>query len=94
MLELNMMENAKNVENNLEQAKRNYSIIIKPLEAKNNNYISLTQTIPQGTNDTIFYLVGATKEYINKIDKNKYRVGQMVENIKYQGLFDVSYIIK
>jgi len=94
MLELNEMENTKNVENNLEQAKRDYSIVIKPLEAKKNDYIGITQSIPQGTNDTIFYLVGTTKEYINKIDKNKYRIGQMVENIKYPGLFDVSYIVK
>lgn len=94
MLELNEIETTKNVENNLEQAKRDYSITVKPLEAKNNDYISITKSIPQGTNDTIFYIIGATKEYINKIDRNTYRVGQMVENIKYLGLFDVSYTKK
>jgi len=95
MLELNSMQNQKNVQYNLkQQAKKDYSIAIKPIEAKNNNYINLTQTIPQGTTDTIFYLIGANKEYINKIDRNKYRVGQMVENIKYPGLYDVSYTVK
>lgn len=96
MLELNSIEKTKNVENKLNQAKNEQvtniipSIDVRKAE-QNNNYISLIGMIELETQDTIFYLIGATKKFINRIDKNKYSVGVMFENSKHQGLYDVNY---
>jgi hypothetical protein len=76
------------------------SIIVTPVGQRgnkgkdSNNYLSLLYFISKSTNDTTFKLTGATKEYINSIDRNKYRVGDMVQNETNPRLFDVTYVNK
>lgn len=96
MLEINMLEKTKSVENQIMQAKndgvvekQNGSTIIE--QKKSKDYLSLVHTIQRGTNDTTFRLTGASMEFINNIDKNKYRLGAVIENQEYPKLYDVSY---
>ncbi len=100
MLEINLQEKAKSVENQMMQAKNEpvktiksgLSIGVKSIEPeKNNEYISLTHSIQRETNDTIFRLVGATMEYINNIDTKNYKLGAVIENQDNPRLYDVSY---
>ncbi len=97
MLELNTLEKNKNVENQLEQSKiekvPEYSIQVRPI-IRQKEYLDLIIITPTNGTDTIFQLIGATKEYINKIDKNKYVVGQMIANDTHPGLYDVNYKTK
>lgn len=91
MLELNTIEKNREVESELKQAKRNnLSIAIKPIKP-NKNTKHLIQIISVETQDTIFQAIGATKEFIDNIDDNKYHVDQIVESEKYPELFDVNY---
>lgn len=90
MIELNTNEKTRKVKTQLEQAKiENDNIIVKPI--KSPNYISLAYNIKIESGDTIFHLIAATKKYINNIDKNKYEVGAMTENLKHPNLYNVSY---
>ena len=100
MLEINMLEKTRNIENQIQQTmntsvntqKSKFSIGVKKIESeKNKDYISISHKIYVETNDTIFYLTGATKEYINKINKNKYIVSAIIENSNYPNLYDVNY---
>lgn len=97
MLELNTLEKTKSVENQLEQSKiektPEYSIQVRPV-VKQKEYLNLIIMTPIEGTDTTFHLVGATKEYINKIDRNKYEVGQMIANDTHPGLYDVNYRTK
>jgi hypothetical protein len=101
MLEINMMEKAKNVENQVMKAKDepivltekpNLSINVRPVEPKKaKEYISMTIMIELESNDTIFNVSGGTKEFVNKIDKNKYSLGAIVENETNPKTYDFSY---
>lgn len=95
MLELNADEKSKDVEMKLEQAKngveRTEGKIIVKQKLDVIDYLSLTHMIEVETGDTIFNLIGATKEYINNINKDKYEIGTIIENQKYSNLYDVSY---
>jgi len=102
MLQINMEEKAKSVENQIMQARSEpvitaqnpeFSINVKPFtpEKKTKDYISLTHMVEIETNDTVFVLIGATEEFINNIDRNKYQVGAMVQNDVHPNLFDVNY---
>lgn len=90
MLEINMQEKAKSVENQINKARTEPLVSNEP-QKKSENYINLIHLIEDETKDTIFYLTGAKKEYINNINKNKYEVGEMKENNKNPNLFDVNY---
>jgi hypothetical protein len=100
MLEVNTMEKTKNVESNIEQAKNTppleTNIVVRPIKniKENKGYISLVQIVAVGTNDTTFKLVGATKEFINNIDRNRYSVGAVIENQENPKLYDVNYMNK
>lgn len=101
MLEIGAMKQQQNVETQIESAKKEpviteksgYSIGVKKIESekKNNDYLSLVRMIEVETGDTIFTLRGATKEFINKINKNRYEVGAIIQNDNYPNLFDVNY---
>lgn len=101
MLEINMQEKSKSVENQLMQSrnepvvpteKQPLSIKVRPVEQKKNkDYISLIYMIEIESNDTIFNVTGATMEYINKIDKNKYKMGAIIENDNYPKTYDFTY---
>jgi len=103
MLEITSMEKTQAIETQVEQAKNTKSttlpesqIVIRPLKEINQNkgYISLVGMAAVGTNDTIYQLTGATKEYINKIDRNRYNLGAVVQNQNNPGLYDVNYTTK
>jgi hypothetical protein len=90
VLEVNSIEKNKSVETQVQQAKNEKpQSFIKPV--KSTEYISLMAIASTDGIDTTFQLIGATENYINKIDKNKYRVVKMVENSKNSALFDVTY---
>jgi uncharacterized protein YehS (DUF1456 family) len=98
MLELNMQEKSKNIENQVMQAKDEpvaltekpeLSIKVKPAEHK--DYIGLVYMIEVENNDTIFSLTGATMEYINKLNKKTYKLGEITPNKNVSGRFDVEY---
>lgn len=56
-----------------------------------NDYMSEVYFIETETNDTVFNLGGATKKYINNIDKKRYEIGAITDNETYPGRYDVSY---
>jgi len=102
MLQINMEEKAKSVENQMIQArsepivaaeKPEFSISVQQVDPqkKTKDYISMIHFIEVETNDTIFNLTGATMEYINKIDTNKYKLGAITENFNHPKSYDVSY---
>jgi len=94
MLELNAKEKTKKIEIQLEQAKTDKpegQIMVKLIKSKTQQYLKLESVVSINTKDTVFYLTGATKEYINNIDKNKYNVGAIIKNFKYSDLYDVTY---
>jgi len=88
ILEVNSIEKNKSVENQIKQAK-NESTIIKPI--KSTEYGSMVTVVSTDGNDTTYIITAATEAYVNKIDKNKYRITQMNENKKNSTLFDVTY---
>jgi len=82
------IERAKNenVAPMAQEPSKELEIVTKPMD-----YISEVHFIEVETSDTVFYLTGATKKYINKIDRNKYEVGAALRNEWYPDLYDVSY---
>ena len=98
MLEINMQEKTKTVENQMMSAKNETTKVETPKQIgvkrympESKNYISFHYNVDKISGDTIFYLVGANKEFINKIDRKRYEVGAMIENNEYPNLFDVNY---
>jgi len=95
MLELNADEQRRDVETQILQAKngveRQEGQIIVKQKLTGIDYVKLTHMIEVETGDTIFNLTATTKEYINNIDTNKYKIGTMIENQNYSNLYDVSY---
>jgi len=93
MLDLNTTENRQNVELRLEQIKNNnfdYQSVINVNKIKP-DYIKLEFFVTVNGNDTIFNVIGATNNYINKIDRDKYILGDIIENSDNPILFDLSY---
>jgi hypothetical protein len=68
---------------------RNLSIVATPL--KNKPFMNELFFIETSTNDTTFNIVGATREYVNSINKEKYEVGAVMESNKYPNRYDFSY---
>lgn len=94
MLELNSKEKTREVETQLEQAKIERpegQIVVRPIKSKTQQYLKLEPIVGINVNDTVFYLTGATMEFINNIDKNIYNVGTVSKNFKYTDLYDVIY---
>jgi len=100
MLELNMQEKTKTVQNQLMQAKTKpvvatinpeFSIQAKPVADKTKDYLGMTYFIAVESNDTTFKVTAATVDFINKIDRNRYEVGAIVENSTYAKRFDFAY---
>lgn len=99
MLEINMVEKQKSAENQMNQARNEptstyqssptFEQVIE--QPKTSDYLNMIYFINIETHDTIFNLTGATKKYINNIDKNKYEVGAMLQNRQNPDLYDVSY---
>lgn len=111
MLEINMQEKARSVENQVNQARnenvnipyvgqgeaiaieeekgRDFSIAAVPMKDK--PFMSEVFFIEVESKDTTFNISGATQEYINSIDRNRYQVGAVVASDKYPNRYDFSY---
>ena len=95
MLEISSMKQTQQVETQIETAKKEEPTPYKPeisvVPFKEVDYIGMTYFIEVETKDTIFNVTGATKKFVEQIDKNKYEVGSALENKRYSDLYDVSY---
>jgi hypothetical protein len=103
MLEITTMEKTKSVENEIQQAKNEsvipeFNIAVKPIsgekKAKNGEFMSCIQSVAVNSTDTAYYVQGATKDFMNKLDRNKYRVEDITNSVKYPGLYDFRYYNK
>jgi hypothetical protein len=90
MLEVNSTEKTKNVETNLQQSKKENLVII----ASKKNVHNIITIVSDNGKDTTYQVTGATKEYINKIDKTKYSVVKITPSTQYSGFFDLKYTSK
>lgn len=102
MLEVNSLEREQSMRMRMEQAKTENpqpkllddfqpTIGVKPYEPETEDYRSLIHFIEVEGNDTIFNLTAAKMSYIDKIDRNIYEVGAIIENPEHAGLYDVTY---
>lgn len=102
MLEINLEEKNRSVQNQVNQYKgeadfvaieeergRDFSISAVPMNDR--PFISEVFFIEVETLDTTFNITGATQEYVNSIDTNKYQLGAVVESDKYPKRYDFSY---
>ena len=107
MLEISSMKQTQQVESQIETAKketptyrgevefvpveegRNLSIVATPLRDK--PFMNELYFIEVETNDTTFNIEGATREYVNSINKEKYEVGAVIESDKYPNRYNFSY---
>lgn len=100
MLELNSIENKNDVQNQIEKAKKDNEksydyqyenkIVAIPIKSKVSDYVKLN-FIPNNDTDTTFYLIGATLEYVDKINKNQYEIEELKKNKNYNHTYDVIY---
>lgn len=101
MLEMNAQEKTRDVANQMMQSKNestfsienpNLSIGVRRVDENlGGEYISIEYRIERETNDTIFSVVGATKNFINKINTNEYKLGAVIENHNNPNLYDFTY---
>lgn len=98
MLELNALENKQEIASQVERAKKEspeFDIgvhkVIDDLPPKENEYYNMVYFIELSTDDTIFQVRGATQEFINSVDKEKYEIGAKTENFDNPNRYDFSY---
>lgn len=100
ILDLASTETQMKVQTEIEQAKKNkppeISIGVRPSSqtSSNRQYNNIHQTINKETGDTIFHVIGATMEFIKTINKNRYTVGEPIQNTQNINRFDVIYVNK
>ena len=87
MLEINKM----NIESVAQNALNNNNISIETEPINRNEYINIFHFINGDTSDTIFNVIGATQNFINGIDKNKYIINEIKKNENYSNRFDFTY---
>ena len=90
MLDVNSFEKTKIVESELENAKMKSVTLNKINNIEHNISFKYLNKEING-NDTTYYVYGATKEYIDSINKNKYEIKKACLSKKYLELFDVIY---
>jgi hypothetical protein len=98
MLEINTLERKQNIAIQAEQAKNENPVIgVRPQSdvsfevVSADPYFGEAQFIEVETQDTLFQVRGATKKYINSINKRKYEIGAVIESSDYPGRYDFSY---
>jgi len=95
MLEISSLKQQQAMEAQVEAAKVEtkppYKGEVEFIPIMDDEYINMTHFIEAETQDTIFNVTGATKKFINGIDRNIYNVGPALENKKYPELYDISY---
>jgi len=92
MLEISSMKQQQEVKNQIETAKREEPQPVIGVTPMNNKpYMGEIQMIEVETGDTIFHISGATKKYIDSIDRNKYKMGATTESPRYPNRYDVAY---
>lgn len=95
MLDVNIIEKNKSVENNLEKA-RSESGKKDPIFV-NKNYVSIIKTVSINNADTVFRVTGASDKYLQIVKKNsdKYDIiGEIKSNANFAELFDFTYRTK
>jgi|JFJP01.1.fsa_nt_gi hypothetical protein len=95
MLDVNIIEKNKNVENNLENA-RSESRKKDPVFV-NKNYVSVIKTVSLNNIDTTFRVTAANGEYVQSINKNRDKydiIGEIKNNTNFPELFDFTYRTK
>ena len=92
MLDITTMENNKYVENQLQTSKVESNKIYEMPKQK--EYKTMITIVPKETKDTIYNVIGATKDFLDKIDKNKYIIEEIAKNKDYHELYDIKYKIK
>jgi hypothetical protein len=91
MIDLNGYEINKQIQNNLEKSK-NKNILIKPVA--NLNYQNLMITI-NDNDDTIFYVTGAIKKYLDSLlIDDRYKIINAYINKGNSALFDIEFTNK
>ena len=73
----------------IDEEGRNLSIAVTSL--RDAPFMSESISIEVETNDTTFYISGATKKYYDGINKNKYDVGALIDSAKYPNRYDFAY---
>lgn len=94
MLELNSMEQTREVTNDLTKVRNTNTpdIPINENKIEIKPYYSMANFIELSTNDTTFSVSGATQEYINSIDTKRYIINNDIRpSAKHTGRFDFSY---
>lgn len=98
MLELNALENKQSIASQVAKAKNDspeFSIgvhqVVDDLQPKENLYHSMVYFIEVNTKDTIFNVGGATQEFINSINREKYQIGAITDSHDYPNRYDFSY---
>jgi hypothetical protein len=101
MLEINAIENKQSIANQVSEAKiekSKYNIgvhrVVNHLPVKKNDYHNMTYLIDVTTNDTIFEVKGATQNYINNVDEEKYQIGAITKSQDHSNRYDFSYYNK
>lgn len=96
MLEVNSLEKVKSVENNLRQAKILSSEIGVKKNGQSNvisiDYHEINTVVGINSKDTIFNIIGATREYYEKINADdRYEMIDSRQSAKYSHLYDFTY---
>jgi len=100
MLELNSTKNRNDVETQIEKAKNendynetNGTIVAVPIKNNTPDYMELNYVVNE-IGDTTFYLIGATMDYVDTINRNKYSIEELKKNPNYGDVYDVTYHTK
>ena len=89
VLEVNSIEKNKNIENQIQSAmNENVSGTAEPQTME---YVNLIKIMPNNSKDTTFIVKGATENFVNKIDINRYEIVKRITNVDNPMLIDISY---
>lgn len=94
MLEISSLKQQQEIANQVDASKQEppkHESDVVAIPFLEDDYIKMVYFTVVETQDTIFNVTGATKKFVENIDKNKYEVGPVLENKRYQDLYDVSY---
>jgi len=94
ILELNIAEKSRSIENQLSQAKneqidKSHTIVVEPVSDK--DYYSSLGVVAENGIDTIIFINGAKKSYYEKIVEKKFNVSRPVKSKNYPERYDFNY---
>jgi len=91
MLEINVDENSKKIQNALEVSKNKNNKIHFD---NSNDVLFMYKKYDNDIKDTIYFVIGANKEYVNLKKNNCKIIGEIVKNVTYPNLFDFYFMKK